>query len=219
MPRSCAQCHGVDRTTSGAIGPFPLVRLNYLDTDHWFDAAGYDFPDLVSSNHGVLFDGSKDTSSAQFKQAFDVLRKLNNEILAHNKKVALVNSISAEKDFKTKAVQKWVDLHSTNEQHVAPIYRALAAEPGAPEKKTWREKNPDEVELLTRLNRYCFRCHSSIKFGVFAKWSIPPFASLIQRLSIPPNDKQFGKNRMPQGRILEPAELQKMKDYLGRIPQ
>lgn len=159
----------------------------------------------------MLFDGSKDTSSAQFKQAFDVIRQLNKEALAHSEKVALGNSIAPEEDFKTKAVAKWVDLHTTNDQRVAPIDRALAAPPG---KKAW-SNNPDEVELLIRLNRYCFRCHSSIKFGVFGRWSLPLFAKIIQRVSLPNGDKF----RMPQGRIVEPTDLQKIKDYLNRIPQ
>ena len=210
VPGSCAQCHGHDEFGASPSEPLPFARLNYLDTDHWFDAADYDFPDLVQSNHGILFDGKKDTTTAEFAAAFEILRRLNAEILEQNRKVASGDpGTTPAQDFKTKAVEKWVELHAANNQRVPPIERALVGASG----RIWDKNNPDEVELLSRLNRYCFRCHSSIYYNVFDRESLPSLVRIKTVITKPAADRR----RMPQGRVLDPAAIQELSEYLTKV--
>ena len=84
VPRSCEDCHGKSITNG---------KVNYLDTDHWFDRVkpSFGLPDakfsqedftalsqleaLSPPRHGILYDGGPDLTTPQFKQAFDVIRK------------------------------------------------------------------------------------------------------------------------------------------------
>jgi hypothetical protein len=104
----------------------------------------------------VLYDGRKDESD--FEQAFNVLRELNREIEAQNK------SVPPAQSFQLRAVTKWLELHEKDSGHKDVFARALRpASSGDP----WKADNPTDKELLPLLNRYCFRCHSSLKFNVF----------------------------------------------------
>ena len=53
--------------------------MNYLDTDQWHDAMGFDFPQLADKPWGVLFDGGRDVAVPEYHAAMDVMRKLTKE--------------------------------------------------------------------------------------------------------------------------------------------
>jgi hypothetical protein len=172
VPNACAACHGNLNK--------PL--LNYLDTDHWLDRveANNDFPAVSQSAHGVLFDGGSDLSAAQFRSAFDIVRRLNREMATQNES-AQPNSPQR------RAAAKWLELHETEVAHVAPLDRPFPGEP------RWTKGNALDDELLPLLNRYCYRCHGSVRFNVFEKAAVVSRAadSAVRIEADPGSDKRI----------------------------
>jgi hypothetical protein len=162
VPNACARCHGGGRE---------FAKLNFLDTDHWFDRIepGDDFSALKNANApAVLFDGGRDAASPQFEKAFETLVTLNREIQAQNSH-ADNGGLSPQ----GLSVDKWMALHAPSPgqrvlEHKPPIDRALETTDG----RIWDRTQPAEVELLGLLNRFCYRCHSSINFSVFDRSAI-----------------------------------------------
>jgi hypothetical protein len=159
VPAACIECHG----GSGTRG-----KLNFLDTDAWLDrvfpvygveasAPAYyqeeDFTAMAASPFGVLYDGGTDPSSPEFATAFSVLRELNEEIRSQNAAAGGAN-------FTLRAVEKWLQLHATSTAHVPPYERGFGAQPWDPNSQTHRK-------ALYFLGRYCYRCHSSVRYNVF----------------------------------------------------
>jgi hypothetical protein len=60
-----------------------------------------------------------------------------------------------------KAVTKWLELHETDSRHKDVFARAL------PSGDPWRADRSPDKDLLPLMNRYCFRCHSSLRFSIF----------------------------------------------------
>ena len=145
MPRSCEDCHG----KSIANG-----KVNYLDTDHWFDRVKPSFgladgrfsqedftalsqlEALSPPRHGILYDGGPDLATPQFKKAFDVIRRLNEEIKAQNSDAAVNPDIAADANFPLRAVTKWLELHDPTvadaSRHVPPYQRGFGPQPWDP---------------------------------------------------------------------------------------
>jgi hypothetical protein len=157
VPHACADCHG---GLSGGQPAYDTARLNYLDTDLWFDRTRDDFR-TIDPALGVLVDGGTDTHSEQFKRAFAVIYKLNLEIKAQN---AATNGPGPD-DFRLRAVSRWLQLHENNAQFVGPFDRNIAAASAA----QWTKTNQIDAQVLPLLNRYCVRCHSSLRYNVFDK--------------------------------------------------
>jgi len=190
VPRSCAQCHGHDgRSGNSSPGPadgiYRQARVNYLDTDQWHDAINFDFPQLSGTPWAVVFDGGNDVQSSGYHLAMDVMRKLNAGARAQNKTVD-------ETDFKFQAADKWIQLHTNQDGPVPFTDRVFGA-------SLWNATNPDEKELLSLLNHYCFRCHSSIRYNVFDKQGVNDSSGgFASRLNAATNSPRY----MPQGRKL-----------------
>jgi hypothetical protein len=187
LPAACAQCHG---------GSAATARLNYLDSDHWYDRtlAGDDFADLAASPNGVVFDGGKDTASPRFAEAFDVLRRLNQEIRKQNAGVG-------GEDFGLRAVDRWLVVHAADPGFADPIARALPPASGHPGSRQWQD-TPEDRALLGQLNRFCFRCHSTVAYHVFDKEAVfqrrDGMARRVERGPLRPGG-------MPQDRTLDPG--------------
>lgn len=208
VPGSCAQCHGHDQR-NGPGSPVPAdgiyrqARLNYLDTDQWHDAMEFDFPQLKNSPWSVVFDGGKDIATARYKRAMTVIRQLNDGIKVQNA------SISSG-DFKLKAVEKWLQVHATQDGPVAAAQRALEVVPG----QVWNPANADEQELLKLLNHYCFRCHSSIRYNVFDKDGVSSASGGFKgRLTAPTTNLRY----MPQGRELPPVDRDRIIELADKL--
>ena len=206
VPSSCAQCHGHD-AGAGDRGPRPkdgiyrFARLNYLDTDQWTDAMRLDFSALLGTKNGVVFDGGTDHTAPAFAAAFAVVRSLNTGIQKQNA------SVDAS-DFKTKAVEKWLELHAKSDAPIPQENRSFGnqlwnAAPGS-----------DDQQLLTLLSRYCFRCHSSIRYNVFDKEGVADLSGGIPiRLRLDPANKRF----MPNGRILPTVDRDRLIELVERL--
>jgi hypothetical protein len=203
VPAACAQCHGGKNTG----------KLNFLDTDHWIQRIladstlpGNDFPKYVGSPHGVLVEGGKDETAADYKKAFADIRLLNQEIETQN---ATVSPTA----FQTKAVKHWNFLHATNDKFLKPGDR------GVPDSNTgtkWDPANQDDRQLIEVLDRYCYRCHSSVKYNVYEKAKVIGNKQDILDL-IDPSITSL-EDRMPQDRTLTPEEIKLITDLVNKLP-
>lgn len=199
LPAACAQCHG----GSAAQG-----RLNYLDSDHWFDRTrpGDDFDDLAASPNGVLFDGGKDTTSARFEEAFATLAALNRHVRDQNAAVG-------GDGFGLRAVEHWLALHASNADFGDQVARALPPPSYDPSARQWQD-TPEDRAVLRQLNRYCFRCHSSVAYHVFDREAVfDRRLSMARRLELGP----LRPGGMPQDRALEPHVAQQLARQLRAL--
>jgi len=214
VPNACAQCHGAE------IAPkqydLNKVKLNFLDTDHWFDRvqAGDDFAFLQQYDYGVLYDGGKvfdvkdgDTVSQQFKDAFNVLRQINEKIKEQNEKV----DASAAPSFQLRAARKWWDLHvklgQTDFAHKDVFQRALDG--GV----MWSASASPDKELLPLMNQYCYRCHSSVRFSIFDRPAVVSKKGNI-KFRLTTTVKTLW---MPQDRELKADTKQKLLDLVDTL--
>jgi hypothetical protein len=200
LPAACTQCHG----GSAAEG-----KLIYLDSDHWFDRtrAGDDFADLdVDSPNAVLFDGGRDTTTTRFAAAFAVIAALNREIRDQN-------AAAGGEDFGLRAVEHWLDLHETNNAFADLVARGLPAPVSNPAARRWQDTSADRA-LLGALNRYCFRCHSTVAYHVFDKEAV------YERRRAMARRLELGRLRpggMPQDRTLDVTLIQDLARRLRAI--
>lgn len=180
VPVACAQCHGRSR-----------IKLNYLDTDHWFDRVNSDDFDDVGAKHALVFDaGTNDTSSVEYKKAFDIIRSINMEIREQNR-----DADGSAVSFQQRAADSWLKNHATTEKQIPLLQRSIGLEGD----EVWDPSKDTDSKLLPLLNRYCFRCHSSINFHVYQKSSVVDRKEfMIERLQS--DEPQFF---MPQDRTLD----------------
>ena len=199
VPTACAVCHGGGRT-----------KLNYLDTDHWFDRIQHDDFDAVGKKQPLLFDaGTNDSTTPEFKKAFDILRMLNTEIRDQNKEADGVIA-----SFQQLAAESWLRNHATNANHLSLFQRSITATGN----DIWSETDPVDKELLPLLNRYCFRCHSSVKYHIYDKRSVIDLnVKMIRRIRANPNGAP--EDFMPQDRVLLDPDRSKLIDLLGKLPE
>ncbi len=196
VPDGCIGCHGGENPNR------PLV--NYLDTDHWFDRLDNDFARVRAEGTPVLFDaGSDDATTPDFGKALDVIRQFNEEAERHA-------SVAAPQSFHRAAAQTWLRIHETSNNHLPPIARAVQSS------VTWSAQIPGDSETLGLLNRYCFRCHGSIKFNVFDKASVQarltPIRSRLQPL--PEQLRADPGFQMPPDRKMDAADLNRLLELL-----
>jgi hypothetical protein len=231
VPRSCEDCHG----KSIANG-----KVNYLDTDHWFDRVKPSFgladgkfsqedftalsqlEALSPPRHGILYDGGPDLATPQFKKAFEVIRRLNAEIKAQNSDAAVNPDVAADANFPLRAVTKWLELHdpavADASRHVPPYQRGFGPQPWDPASETDRM-------LLYYLDRYCYRCHSSIKYNVFErrevlkrKGDIEARVTELQDATVwMPQDRMFPGLTQTEGVATPTGDLEQFLDLLQQL--
>lgn len=198
VPDGCNACHG-------SPGNYRPPMVNYLDTDHWFDRLEDDFLPLKTAGTPLLFDAkTNDPTQPSFVEAFDVIRRFNEEALRQNN---LVHSDS----FEAEAARTWLRLHQNSEAHFPPVARGFSSN-GAP---TWQAS---DAEGLNRLNRYCFRCHGSVYFSIYDRAKVLGIAGDMQaRIKPNPNQLKRPGFKMPPDRTLDPVEVQGIYDFLGNM--
>jgi hypothetical protein len=217
VPVACGQCHGgikqnVETGDDDVL--FDRQKLNFLDTDHWFDRVqdSDDFAFIRTDNKfGVLFDGGTGEASAQFAQAFGVLRALNGEIRAQNERVELDPS---NPSFQFRAVSKWLELHPAGDgAHKDVFARALPPLVGAV--PVWNAAAEPDKTLLPLMNRFCYRCHSSIAYNLFDRNEVACRKSKIRsRLNLAPGSAGV----MPQDRALDAAVKATLLELAAKLP-
>jgi hypothetical protein len=107
-------------------------------------------------------------------------------------------------------VNKWLALHETNSSFVDMFDRNIAPIGQA----QWNKANPIDRQLLPLLNRFCFRCHSSIKYHVFDKERVLDLWELmVDRLELDTSDEYA----MPQDRDLRSDSTKKSRDCLLQL--
>jgi hypothetical protein len=161
----------------------------------------------------VLYDGKKDVTKPEFAAAFAVIKQINEEIKAQNL------DVGGSTGFQFAAVSKWLDLHKSDITHVPPYRRGFGAEP-------WDSENEDHRKTLYYLNRYCFRCHSSLKYNVFDRQAVKGHISNGEIESRALNITQ-PEIWMPQDRILPglsivggaPEAAGDLKEFLDLLPK
>ena len=220
VPTACQMCHGGDPK---------FAVLHSFDTDWCLDKVqpGEDFDNVFpNATWGPLYDCGKDPIAGAFKDEFAVFRKLNAEIEKQNQAVLKTTATAPKGVAKQVARQaaataKWLDLHRISDQHVPPLGRAH----GDPKLvNVWKDTDPIDKELLPLLNRYCYRCHSSLRFNVFDKEALvqkpapgrkPIVSRMIEKL-----EEEELVDRMPQDRDMKGrhnADWKKLIDLLKRL--
>src|SRR5207253_2736229 len=104
-----------------------------------------------------LYDAGKDATTDRYRKAFDVFRQLNTEIRDQN---ILSGGLQT---FQIEAAKQWLKLHPPGPdglKHVPPYERGFGS-------TAWDPNNISHRKLLYYFNRYCYRCHSSVKYDVF----------------------------------------------------
>jgi len=199
VPDGCNDCHG-----SPANLRAPMI--NYLDTDHWFDRLDDDFAPLKKAGTPILFDANtNDHTQPQFAKAFDTIRRFNEEALAQNSAVQ-------PDGFETEAARTWLGLHAQSDDHVLPEGRGFPMKTGEP---TWQPTDAAGVRIL---NRYCFRCHGSVRFSIFNRASVVDRAGIMrQRLRPSKPQTKIPGFKMPPDRVMNPADLQALDNFLRKL--
>jgi len=196
VPDGCNDCHG-------SPGNFRAPMVNYLDTDHWFDRLGDDFA-VLNAGPSLLFDAqTNDSTKASFTEAFDVIRRFNEEAL-------LQNSSVNPKSFETEAARTWLRIHAQSDEHVPPIGRGFSLNGGP----TWQ---PSEAIGLAQLNRYCFRCHGSVRFSIFDRPSVVQKAGNMRQRIKPSEQQKKHYFKMPPDRVLNDTDVQTLDDFLRNL--
>jgi hypothetical protein len=204
VPTACSQCHGHDqeRGDPNAHGNYSFGKVNYLDTDQWYDMMNFDFPN-TKAQHDVVFDGNDlGHTSAKYKAAVGTFFKLNNEIV-HQNETALRADGSDE--FKILAAKKWISLHTKGEGPIDPLRRSIG-------KSAWAN---GELPLLQMLDRYCFRCHSSMYYDIFDRAAVLREKGTAQTPG--PIVGYVSSGFMPQGRKLAQSEKDALVGYLKAL--
>jgi hypothetical protein len=215
VPNACAQCHGAETTPNKY--DLNKVKLNFLDTDHWFDRvqAGDDFAFIQQHPYGVLYDGDKvfdikpeDTVSTKTQAAFNVLRQINERISQQNE---LVDEAVAP-SFQTRAVRKWTALHASSSTtdfvHKDVFQRSLDGS------SAWSNATSPDRELLPLVNRYCYRCHSSVRFSIYDRDTVLRRKAAI-KFRLTTTNTSFA---MPQDRVLSGETKQRLVDLVNALP-
>lgn len=206
VPIACAQCHGHYEISENEPKPvtkdtrFPHAKLNYLDSDQWYDMLK-EFPGTKNSNFDVIFDGGRDQTTTRYADAVTVLLKLNEHIKTQNKESLRGNG---DDRFIVDAVEKWIGIHKKDPRPASMFQRAIGTAPG------WDPAKEDlDGELLPMLSRYCFRCHGTIRYNVFDREGLKDLGST-------PSFK-VGNRFMPQGRILPDEDRKRLVELLDQL--
>jgi hypothetical protein len=202
VPCSCVSCHGglrLDFTTTPPApdNHFRAPLLDYLDTDHWQDrtAKGDDFEGLKAP---ALFDPG----------TFGVILLLNQEIERQN--------AAAQPDSVLRtAAEHWLSWHLQQGAASEPLFgRSLQASAKAP---VWNPSDPTDAELLPKFNRFCFRCHGSMRFDVLDKEEVLALRSELNAALYPRDQFVDPRAAMPPDRNLSPDDFKRLRDLILRL--
>jgi hypothetical protein len=203
LPSACQQCHGGDDRTK--------ATPHFIDTDYSWDKTGpgEDFEQTVGrSRWSALFETGKDADSKKYHAAFDVFRRLNGEILEHNKAVN-------PRSLQSYGASNWMRLHDSQVGHVPPIARAWQTDV-----EQWSENQALDRALLPLLDHYCYRCHGTVRYNVFAKKAKGQSGEDLGVLSrVDKMIKKITSGAMPQDRELTQSQKDQLVSLLKQLQQ
>ncbi len=219
VPAACQTCHG---------GSHEVAILHSFDTDWYIDKAqlGEDFgPAFEKAKWGPLYDCGTDPTAQAYKEGFAVFRKLNAEIFEQNEAV-LKQAEKADPKRKlwttkqvarqTASAAKWCELHKSSAQHMLLFQRAT----GEPAKQ-WNPDDPIDRDLLPLLNRYCYRCHTGVRYNVFIKETVLGMSETGRgKTVVEKMIEKMTEKEMPQDRDMEkhhPKDRAKMLMLLRQL--
>lgn len=202
VPCGCAACHGGMRLNFTTTSPvfesrFRTPVLDYLDTDHWGDRIlpGDDFNGLASK---PLVDAG----------TFGVIQQVN-QLIAQQNAAAQPDSMLRN------AADQWVSYHLINGEQPKPLFERAHSNSGSAVK--WDPNNPVDRDLLPKLNRYCFRCHGSVRFDVFDKEMVIAFKPQLNAALHPKELVRDKRKAMPPDRTLSATELAELRNLIKRL--
>lgn len=192
VPNACAHCHGHDQYDSGGVGEkriFPYVKPNYIDTDNLYQAMRQDFRDLSAGvfSEPLLVNKRQGSAASQFdlpefRARFAVLRSLNEQMSQEgeyarrtpvDEAMRLAREGKGNDLYQFGGVQSWLEQHGAHRGNRAyepislPTIRGYGFTMSGDNQRAWVRNDSDHVNLLNRMDQYCFRCHSTIKFSAF----------------------------------------------------
>jgi len=171
----------------------------------------FDYRGLTTSLNDVVFDGGKDHGSPSYARAFDVVRKINKDI---RDETFAAERQPGVKSYQTRAVEKWLSLHATDDQRKPYSARSIG-------NGNWDSSNRDEMRLLRLLNNHCFRCHSSLRYNVFERDEVelrgPEIKFYLKFAVNDPDGNPLPGFFMPQGRVLPASERDEIISLVERV--
>jgi hypothetical protein len=202
VPCGCIACHGGMRLDFNQKPPAPEPAfttpvLDYLDTDHWNDRiqSGDDFAGLAAP---ILIDAG----------TYNVIQALNIEFERQN-------SGAQPDSVLRRGAEHWITTHMLDGPQPKALFDRALKSPLGP--AIWDRLNPVDAELLPKLNRYCFRCHGSVKFDIFDKEMVLRFRTSMKAALFPRNQIGDPRKAMPPDRTLSDAELKSLRDLLSKL--
>jgi hypothetical protein len=186
------------------------------------------FQDIWELNREICQqNASTEGKTCPFYQANDAPAQLNSctqslENRASNPK----EEQDCLRSFQLRAVETWLKVHKDQPSYVDLLERSLI--PRFPTDLTWKEGNlQNNRALLSQLNRFCYRCHSSVVYNVFDKQAVAAWAplllSFIDRKDCAAISKQLEPEGekdelcMPPDRNLSQVQIMKLKDSFNAI--
>lgn len=188
LPDACAQCHGGDKA---------LPHLNLFDIDNWKDrASARDTFAMVTTRSpaSVMSTGKCNVTPVS------VARQLNQEIQRHNDLPGLKTPA-----FVREAVVSW-NLTHARADYVPITDRSFGM-------TRWASQVKADDELLRMLNRYCYRCHGTIRFDIYNRSQVVAMSKRAVRqidLGLMPLDRQGD-------RLLPEAERRRLVELLSAL--
>jgi hypothetical protein len=135
---------------------------------------------------------------------FGIILLLNQEIAHQN--------IAAQPDSVLRmAAEHWLSWHFRQGPAAQPLFgRALQTLTTS----QWDPNDPTDAELLPKLNRFCFRCHGSVKFDVLDKGMVLALRSKLNAALYPRDQIVDPRAAMPPDRNLSPDDLKRLRDLI-----
>jgi len=199
VPEACNMCHGCASNNQ--------PELNFIDTDYLFDRVqpGNDFEDLRAGKYGVLTDGGKiqsdggtEETTIPYTKAFNIIKSLNTEAMIQNATVD-----TSDKNLQYILSKNWLNRHVESSTYLHPVDRGLSSD------SPWSSTNANDAALLDDLDRYCYRCHGTIRYSVYDRPFVKGKALYMESL--------LKSHSMPKDRTLNAETITKISNELDKL--
>ncbi|OED49255.1 hypothetical protein AB838_07800 [Rhodobacteraceae bacterium (ex Bugula neritina AB1)] len=219
VPDACAQCHGMPRggtvlnTNEVLAGEAAgRLKLNFLDTDHWYAARALpEFDQLNGHDVPVLIDADPSDTSGSYEGLFEVYRQFNAKI---RQQVLAAAGNNPQSTPGLRALANWQARHADSSATLTLAERVPPLGAGQ-----WDLSKEEDANLLVLLDHYCSRCHADMFFSIYEKPTVKEaaYTALFRLTADFEPDEQY--KRMPQGREMPETDKQELLQYLEALAQ